>query len=229
MPEVSFEKIAPAEAFAQWQAHRDRFAETGLWPVLVPAESVERIRASIAEQVPAVEEDIAVGGRLDAQAYLAKSLARRREEMEEDGDWDEEDDQDLDFEAIDPGQIERPPVEEQIFALREGGIALALVPCAEPWEVPAVLGYGGWNSCPEPAQHVAVLRRWQERHGAEPLVFGDDTVELLVRPLEDPEEAKLVAIEQYAYCEDIVDQGTDSVEELAATLLGAAVWFFWWD
>ncbi|WP_414650247.1 DUF4253 domain-containing protein, partial [Duganella sp.] len=34
---------------------------------------------------------------------------------------------------------------------------------------------------------------------------------------------------QYLYCADIVDQGTESIEALAATLLNARVWYFWWD
>jgi hypothetical protein len=34
---------------------------------------------------------------------------------------------------------------------------------------------------------------------------------------------------QYVYCPDIVDQGVESIEALAATLLGDPRWFFWWD
>jgi hypothetical protein len=31
------------------------------------------------------------------------------------------------------------------------------------------------------------------------------------------------------YCEDVVLQGTLTLERLAATLLHGRVWFFWWD
>jgi hypothetical protein len=31
------------------------------------------------------------------------------------------------------------------------------------------------------------------------------------------------------YCEDIVIQGTQTVENLAAGLLGNNLWYFWWD
>lgn len=33
----------------------------------------------------------------------------------------------------------------------------------------------------------------------------------------------------YALCADIVDQGTESIEALAAQLLVSNSWFFWWD
>ena len=35
--------------------------------------------------------------------------------------------------------------------------------------------------------------------------------------------------EQFAYCPDIVDQGAGTLEALAAVLVNASVWFFWWD
>jgi Domain of unknown function (DUF4253) len=37
------------------------------------------------------------------------------------------------------------------------------------------------------------------------------------------------ALEQYVYCADIVRQGSDSIEVLAAGLVEAPVWYFWWD
>jgi hypothetical protein len=41
--------------------------------------------------------------------------------------------------------------------------------------------------------------------------------------------SRQLAQEQYAYCEDIVEQGTGSLANLAATLLDAPTWHFWWD
>jgi hypothetical protein len=39
----------------------------------------------------------------------------------------------------------------------------------------------------------------------------------------------MAALEQYAYCPDLVDQGTKSLAALAATLQDAGVWYAWWD
>lgn len=38
-----------------------------------------------------------------------------------------------------------------------------------------------------------------------------------------------LALEQYAWCPDIVDQGCETVEALADTLTKSTVWYFWWD
>jgi hypothetical protein len=58
-------------------------------------------------------------------------------------------------------------------------VVIALLPITDATEVAALLKFGNFNSCPEPALHV--------------------------------------------------DQGLETVEDLAATLLGAKVWWFWWD
>lgn len=223
-------------AYARWQEHRATFGEAGLWPVIVPGEHAAMLEGIFAERSESVEEDVAKGLCLDVGEYFSGALNETLEGFDEDEEGEAFKPK-LDFEPPAPKRESWPPVEGQIAALGEltqfngakEALWIALVPCREPWEVPAVLSYGGWNACPMPAEHVAVFREWHARHGAEPLVIGGDTVELLVRPLEDPAEAKRIAIEQYAYCSDIVDQGTGSVETLAAELLGASVWFFWWD
>ncbi len=57
-----------------------------------------------------------------------------------------------------------------------------------------------------------------------------DVIEMRVaRPPTTREDAMALANEQYAYCEDIVHQGVESLSNLAATLLNGTVWFFWWD
>ena len=42
-------------------------------------------------------------------------------------------------------------------------------------------------------------------------------------------EALDLAREQYAYCPDLVDQGTETLSALAASLLKDEWWHFWWD
>lgn len=229
MPEIIVEPTVPEEAFTRWRAHRDRFTETGLWPVIVPMEAVGRLRESVAEQAPSVAKHIEEGEAL-APTFFMEILKDRRDNMQQDEEWREEDAPDLDFDPAGMVPTEWPPVEEQIVNLREpGGFALVLVPCAACWEIPAILGQTGGDLYPPTAEHVAALREWHARHGAEPLVFGGDTVALLVRPIRDPAEAKRVAIEHYAHCEDLVDGGMSTVQALAASLLGATVWYFWWD
>jgi hypothetical protein len=62
------------------------------------------------------------------------------------------------------------------------------------------------------------------------VAFAGDVVEYRVaRPVGAQEQAMELALEQFAYCPDIVLQGTETLERLAAEILGARRWFFWWD
>lgn len=109
-------------------------------------------------------------------------------------------------------------------------VHIALVPTRNSWEVPAYLKFGGWNDCPNPEEHVAVLKHWREQYGAQVVGMTHDLVELgVTRPPVERMAALMLALEHYAYCYDLVDQGTESISELAATLLDASVWYFWWD
>ncbi|MBQ8825199.1 MAG: DUF4253 domain-containing protein, partial [Ruminococcus sp.] len=61
-------------------------------------------------------------------------------------------------------------------------------------------------------------------------LISRDVLEISVpEPITDAEEAFKLAKEQYAFCNDIVDQGVGSLEELAVTLMNSTVWYFWWD
>jgi hypothetical protein len=107
---------------------------------------------------------------------------------------------------------------------------LAIVAVRDSTEVPAALGWGAWNACPSPEEHVAVMRRWSDRYGAQLVGISSDVVEMKVSsPPKDREAAMQLAGEQFAYCEDIVTQGTETISALAATLLNGTSWYFWWD
>ena len=109
-------------------------------------------------------------------------------------------------------------------------VVIALLPTDNPSAVPAHMRFGGWNDCPPPELHVAIARRWAASHGARIVVCGSDTIEMRVeRPISTREEAIEMALLQYRYCSDIVDQGVGTIEDLAASLIGSTVWFFWWD
>jgi hypothetical protein len=50
-----------------------------------------------------------------------------------------------------------------------------------------------------------------------------------ISPVPDRDLAFKVALEQYAYAPDIVDQGTQTIDKLGAEIWGSHYWFFWWD
>lgn len=109
-------------------------------------------------------------------------------------------------------------------------VHLATLPTADPTEVPAYLFFGGWNACPPPEHHVAALRGWHERYGAVPVGLNHGTMNVLVeRRPSSRDEAVELALDQYAYCPDVVEQGAGTIENLAATLMVSDWWYFWWD
>jgi hypothetical protein len=107
---------------------------------------------------------------------------------------------------------------------------IALLPIEEGWKAPALLPWGDWNESPPPAVHTAVLRDWNRRYGAELVSMTGDILELSVpRPPTTDEAALALAREQYSYAPDIVQQGVEDVETLAALLKNGHSWYLWWD
>ena len=109
-------------------------------------------------------------------------------------------------------------------------VHILLIPTDESAAVPAFLRWGGWNACPAPELHVAALRSWHKRYGAELVGITGDVINLRVTRRPATRDAALaLARDQSLYCEDIVDQGTQTLAPLAATLMQDDWWFFWWD
>lgn len=106
---------------------------------------------------------------------------------------------------------------------------LAKIPTKNPWEVFAWIPFGGWNECPTPDVMLAVGRHWYEKYNAIPAVITHDVLELSAQPLLNNEMAMGVALEQFAFCPDLVFQGVESVGRLAGMLTKSSVWYFWWD
>jgi len=109
-------------------------------------------------------------------------------------------------------------------------VYLVKLPTPNSWEIPAYLPFGGWNACPMPEEHVAIARQWHEHYGATIAATAGDTLEYFVeRPPQDKGVAEQLAREHFLYCTDIVEQGVGTLRNLAATVLNAEYWFFWWD
>ena len=155
-------------------------------------------------------------------------LSDRLEEFEEDYDLDEE--------AIVGAWPEHIDVQE--FVLNTDittGQILAEVNAVElevssSWHIPALLNFGGWNECPEPEIHCAIWQYWQKTYDAHIVAVSHDVIEAKVfRPPRTRDQAMELAWQQYLYCTDIVDQGVQSLSNLAASLIDHDLWYFWWD
>ncbi|WP_177184913.1 DUF4253 domain-containing protein [Sphingobium sp. YR768] len=109
-------------------------------------------------------------------------------------------------------------------------VHILIIPTLNSYEVPAYLRWGNWNACPSPEIHVAAMRYWHDRYGAELIGINGDTINMRVaRRPKTREEALNLARHQFFYCADIVYQGTDTLAPLAAGLMESDWWFFWWD
>ena len=109
-------------------------------------------------------------------------------------------------------------------------VILVKVPTTKPYEVLAYFGMGGYNECPFPAEQVAVAKYWYEKYGAVPAAITYDEIEFYVeKPVQTLEEAKKLAIEQYAFCYDLVEQCCGTFEKLVDGLYKNIQWYFWWD
>ena len=72
---------------------------------------------------------------------------------------------------------------------------------------------------------------WFEQYSAVPGAMSHDELEFnLPAPLAE-DRAMDVAVEQYGFCPDVIDQGPEdaTVGTLADVLQQSTVWYFWWD
>lgn len=221
----STDKIAGSEAIATLEARRASYPETGAYPFLIgDTEELERIKEA-AEFNDQSFDDI-IRGALDVD--LVSWIAERRSEAEE-----------YEFSPDDalgtwPGEVAEKgavSLHRDVLSRRiKPHVFLGSTSIEEPWHLPAVLKYGAWNDCPEPEIHCAFHRKWQSGFGAQIAGVSGDVVECIVNnPPLDQGTAIELAWQQYWYCADIVEQGCESVSNLAANLLNSPYWYFWWD
>jgi hypothetical protein len=216
-----------------WEHLREAVEESAHWPVLLGGDDELRFLGEIPADEPH-EATLALASALDGRSWPAGRAEETRAWLVSHGHEPGDEEEDL------PPRGDWPPDIQPChsFSAPFGRtvnvplprVHIGLVPTRHGHEVPAFLRFGGWNACPNPEQHVAVLRSWSERYGAELVSLTHDVIELAVsRPPIDREVALALAMEQYQYCNDIVDQGVGTLEALASGLLGSTVWYFWWD
>lgn len=140
-----------------------------------------------------------------------------------------------DIKELPPDPPDADPRAEQFGAisnlqLRRGSIpdvAITRLPTPDSWRVPLLLGFGGWNACPEPAMLAALARRWKLLYGADIAAVTQDTLEFVVeRPPATFEEATRLAKE---HCIAGIELGDMDTSDYIALLRTARRWYFWWD
>ena len=218
-------EVAGDGALRLLEEYRSTYRVTGQYPFLIGGdEELEHLEEGAEDREESTTDIIAASLAIDGAAWLAK----KREQLGADGDDDPDVVGEWPGEAVDHGSI---LLHKDILTGKiKPEVYLGLATIEQPWQLPAVLRFGGWNDCPFPAVHCALHRSWQERFGAEITGMSGDVVECVVRnPPRDRKAALELAWEQFWYCTDIVDQGYGSISTLAAALLDSPYWYFWWD
>ncbi len=104
---------------------------------------------------------------------------------------------------------------------------LWILPTTDKYEAIAAMGTNGCNCGIGTGYVLEWLRELEEE---QPFVITSIRGDLLsgrfLTPIQDPEE---LAERMYEFCPDIVDQGCESVENLADSLKTSDNLYFWWD
>jgi uncharacterized protein DUF4253 len=214
-------------ALQWWERLRLAHPQSGLWPLLMDDETPEQLTESYTDSTriwsPADARALDGAAVLNewGERYLRTSspeyVATLRAELAGAGVWPEE-------------------PEQRGFGLpydwngQQLEVTVALVPAVASWLVPVTLQYDDfWD--PDPAEHAAIMRYWNGRYGAEPVVWTGTTLEYAVsRPPTTRPDALALAWEYRQYNDGEYDYyRADTLTDLAASLLNAPVWCMWWD
>ncbi|MBD2342319.1 DUF4253 domain-containing protein [Calothrix sp. FACHB-156] len=244
--------VAGSEAIIHWQQLRQLVDETEHYPLLLGnRDEVESHRETLkfysqdssSNQLLTVLEIITQADAFNIDEWLNNKAQQQREER---AAWSADYSSTIEMQnTLDPltqaeigewdnlisEQPERYTIPYNILTrLPHPNIVLAIIPTTFSWQVPGFLKFGNWNDCPLPTIHVGLMKYWQQKYGAEVVGITHDVVEMCVNhPPQNCEDAFRLAQEQYMYCSDIVDQGVETLNNLAAMLLNRQIWYFWWD
>ncbi len=116
---------------------------------------------------------------------------------------------------------------DQNFGIGDKPDILWVVPTADKFAVMAFTGVDGINY--DINNHLVI--RWMKRLDRDQpfLMTGCGRDFLSGRFVSKLPDADAMAKRMYAFCPDIVDQGTGSVEDLAKELRKTNEFYFWWD
>jgi hypothetical protein len=226
--EIVYRFVVSGETAASaWRSIREHAQEGGFWPVILGPNDAINAHNNLLDVRHAADESLKRAETLDLDSWRQSRLEERREYVPDfqrphAQSWPSIDDVAVQTEFTVPlATISHRPLKQ---------IWIGLVPVRHSWEVPSFFRFGNWNEVPGPDVHVALHRRWHAEFGAELVSFKNDILEFQVaRPPMTRDAALELAQWQYDYCPDIVEQGTQSIEALAISLLNGPIWYFWWD
>lgn len=230
-----------AKAIDLWERLRSLTDHTGFWPLVVGEEEhLMALKENCEMELSAalegskgtavsrhsVHDLINNGETLDLKAWLAgRGADDPKCENVEEGTW----------------PVDLPRLAGRTLALTHrydltaqverplSRVLFLLLPLTVSWHVPAYLRLGGWNQCPQTETHIAIAKSWYQKYGAELIAATNNIVEMRINsPPKTKDESMKVAREQFIYCGDLIFRKYGTLSSLAAHLLDAPIWSFWW-
>ncbi len=105
--------------------------------------------------------------------------------------------------------------------------SIVVLPRADQYALLAIKETNGANYGHDTAKVIAKLKEWEKEHPFDILGADFDWVEVQFR--EVPKNLDALARQAYEFCPDAVDQGTQTLEALAAEIRRTRRLFLWWD
>ncbi len=118
-------------------------------------------------------------------------------------------------------------VSEQNFGIGGKPDRVSVMVAESMYDVLVTVGTSGWNYDLSPESVAKRLREWDRRYGLVLVGAGNDWFE--AEFMKRPEDMPAFAREVYAFCPDVVDQGTETVEALAEEMRRKNTLYLWWD
>jgi hypothetical protein len=213
------------EALDWWRRLNAAADRTGCRPVLIP--SADEVKPIVEQGTPA--ERLAAVDELDPRAVVSPRGSWAELDSEAQAEYLDRWPAEAVEGAAEDGAAEERMVEERPRRTTE--VIVALLVAEHAWQIPTMLSFGDWNTCPAPAVHGVVLRHWYQRYGAELVGLTHDGMELaLDRPPRTRNDAMALAYDYATYCLDGMGlYDADDLPDLAACLIDADVLRLWWD
>ncbi len=118
-------------------------------------------------------------------------------------------------------------ISERNYRIKGAPDSVSLLKTSDPYDALRTMGTNGWNYDISPEMVIARLKAWDARFGLVLHGVGFDWLE--ARFKRPPENLLEFAKEVYAFCPDVVDQGTGTVDGLAKDMRRTNTLFLWWD
>jgi len=208
--------FVPGEkAFPTWQEHRKLAPALGYWPLVLGNDrTFEQTKECFEHSAKSPVKRPSPHPLQTAQKFFESRAEEVADELPT-GPWP--------IKSAAPHSFYLP-------AERDKRAVIGLIRASNSVQVLQVLRFRDWKAFPSVHEHVTVHDYWNLRYGSEIVCLSSEVLELQVKRRPANREAALaLAKEQYLYCSDIVEQGTGTIQGLAAGLMVSDAWLFWWD